>query len=292
MEGSLPKRDRFAKIPGGVLFAGLEAIDIAVYAAIAYHWFLDGDCFPSMRVLCEITSLSRPTIWKSLCRMEKVGIIQILRNNGSVSHYDLPLNRLTTLTGSPKPSVNRLSRLTATGKPPLQVSPKPVKQVNTNQTCTRSTEPDSSVSQAKRARKPSAPPGPVRELQNHFIAKLEEAFGEKPPTFPFGQSGRFFKLCLSTTPTESVLVVINAFFSEEWKWSGYTFDTFQKRYPQIKKSAIPPPPPPAKERPLTMAEQGALMTPEEREQGKRDLAEAMERRRKRLESQGISGGQA
>lgn len=121
-----------------------------VMICLAQHADENGQCFPSVRTIATLCSISRPTAIKALRSLEQKGWIVSEKQNGKVARYalnqsttltgqrDLPVNQIdhqpvnhvdhrsTTFTGQPDLPVNDVDH---TGKPDLPVSKQPVNDV-------------------------------------------------------------------------------------------------------------------------------------------------------------------
>ena len=78
-----------------------------VLVSLADHISKDGKCCPSFDRLIEHTELSRQGVTDQIHKLEKAGLVTVIRRNGAPNHYSLPVNgtdRSTAQTGQPQTS--------------------------------------------------------------------------------------------------------------------------------------------------------------------------------------------
>ena len=98
----------------------INSSDKLTYQALAYFASnTQQKCFPSIPTLEELTGLTRPTIIKSIRRLEGIKVIEVEREQGRVSvYYLLKINQLKLFTGKNK-TRHQLKKDTT----PVKISP-------------------------------------------------------------------------------------------------------------------------------------------------------------------------
>lgn len=88
----------YTMVPNIFMHSQLNTNDKIVYISLLMFSFHKDSCFPSLKTLCILTGLSKPTIIKCVKSLSKKSFISIENNLGSSNNYIINLTFLNTLT--------------------------------------------------------------------------------------------------------------------------------------------------------------------------------------------------
>jgi GntR family transcriptional regulator len=82
------RSDRYTKLENDVFEnPSMSKEDLMVYLALSYHSNREGKCFPSLKTLCRESRSSKPTVLRSITRLNNMGEIIIIRRKSQKGGY-------------------------------------------------------------------------------------------------------------------------------------------------------------------------------------------------------------